>query len=93
MMMKLYSMFDNKVDIFNKPIFVKDEEEMKRFISLVGELKEINPIDYEVYELGEFDTDSGKFSELAAPKHLYSVGQLMNMKIENYEQKGEENVK
>lgn len=80
MMMKVFCMFDNKIDVFNKPMFLKDESELKDMMEFANEQAEINPIEYEIYELGEYDTGSGKFELLEAPKHLYSMKSLVGEK-------------
>lgn len=80
MKLNVYSMFDNKVDVFNIPIVEKDEASVIENIKRVSEdFKEygVNPTDYELYELGEYETTTGKFNLLDSPKHLFSVNQIV----------------
>ena len=109
MKLKVFSMYDNKVDVFNRPMFLQEEKELREMLKSVEQMEEINPKDYDVYELGEYDTTTGKFDMLEGPKHLYSVGQMVNMnnksvlhkekeqdpnkKVDNKSEKGEENGK
>ncbi len=78
--MKIYTVYDNKVDAHGTPIFFANEHEMKAdFISAMRTLtpEQFNSIEYEIYETGTFDTQSGKITSHKAPKHLFNLRTLM----------------
>jgi hypothetical protein len=80
-MTKIYSLYDNKVDAYNQPLFFKDESIAREALSMYlqsDEAKEINAVDYELFYLGEYDNQSGKFDLPEAPKHLLNLRQLEN---------------
>lgn len=78
---------DNKVEAYNQPLFFKNEEDCKMALSMYiasDEAEKINPVDYELFYLGEFDNQSGKFVLEEAPKHLCNL-RTLQIKKENEE--------
>jgi len=76
MRLEVYSIFDNKVDVYNQPLFAKNINELKE--NLIANKENlikmgINPLDYEIYELGKYETNLGKFYMYDAPKHISSL--------------------
>jgi hypothetical protein len=75
-MINVYCLYDNKVESYNQPMFYLEEktcfEALDYFINS-EEGKEVNPVDYELFKLGEYDNSTGKFELLDAPKHLCNL--------------------
>jgi len=83
-MLQVYSIYDNKVDTFNKPIYINNYIEL---VEMIQEMfkdenikEEVEPKDYDIYQLGEFDTNSGKHESFDAPKHMIGVQQVVKKK-------------
>lgn len=78
-MLKIYTLLDNKVEAYNQPMFFNDDAQVKDALSSYinsDESPEINPVDYDLFYLGEFDNQTGKFNTLDAPKHLINLRTL-----------------
>lgn len=74
MILKLFTIFDNKVNAYGVPMYYKSEEELYAqmqtfFINALTD-KSINPIEHEIFEIGTYDTDNAKHILLEAPKHI-----------------------
>lgn len=83
-MLKVYTMYDNKAKIYNQPLCVLNEEELiesLKYSIYEGELG-INPIEFDVFELGEYNPKDGKYELLEAPKHLFNLNSLTANKDE-----------
>ncbi|QXP08276.1 MAG: nonstructural protein [Arizlama microvirus] len=74
MLLKAFAVRDGKAEYYMNPFFQKTMGEAERsFRSLVNDEKSIvhqYPEDYDLYFLGEYDDQTGKFSPLEAPQHL-----------------------
>ena len=79
-------MYDNKTDIYNQPMYLKSEQELIDVLTKTLEQedieKQINPVDYEVYFLGEFDTNAGKYELFDKPKHMYGLNRFKGQEDE-----------
>jgi hypothetical protein len=79
--LKTYCLFDNKAEAYNQPMFFVSEEMaiecLKRFLNS-SEWENINPVDYDLFYLGEYNFDNGKFDLLSAPKHMLNLRKLEN---------------
>ncbi len=65
MIMKIYSIRDNKAGVFNNPIFSPNDEHAKReFEMMYSNAKDgifvRYPEDFDLYSIGEYNTDTGK---------------------------------
>ena len=62
MLVNIYTIYD-KVACESGPIFQakNDTVALRCFMSLMKETPSVNPTDYDVYCLGEFDTDTRSF--------------------------------
>lgn len=80
MILKVYSIKDQKAEVFNSPFFQTSHGESERnFHKLVNDSKSTvsqYPKDFDLYYLGEFDDNTGKFKALDAPQHMISAIQL-----------------
>lgn len=77
----MYSMYDNKAEVYNKPLYMKTWKEIEdSVINLLehDDGKEINAIDYEIYHMGEYCEADGKYNLFDAPKHIIGLNQLIN---------------
>lgn len=74
MQLKVYSIHDQKCEIFNTPYFqVTHGEAERNFKSLVNDKKSKvadHPEDYDLYYLGEYDDNKGHFKTLDTPQHM-----------------------
>lgn len=69
------TLFDNKVNSYGKPMHFDSLEqakmELQQFLSM--EFKDINPVEYELFELGLYDTSTGKYTLHDTPKHILNM--------------------
>ncbi|AZL82695.1 nonstructural protein [Apis mellifera associated microvirus 24] len=76
---KLFSVRDAKSEIFHPPWFKLTHGEAERdFRSAVNDEKtNLNkyPEDYDLYYVGEYDDNSGRFSPLDTPQHVIKAVQ------------------
>lgn len=83
MTLKIYSIRDQKAEIFNAPFYQKTHGEAERnFQELVNDEKStVNkyPDDFDLYYLGEYDDNTGKFKTLDTPQHMMKAVQLKKM--------------
>lgn len=82
-MFKVYCLFDNKTEIYNIPFYAQNDETAKAEIaialSLTDEEKiDVNPVDYDLFFLGEYDAQTGKFDNLDVPKHICNLNIVVN---------------
>jgi hypothetical protein len=79
-MINVYCTYDNKTESYNQPMFYLEEEAcvkaLSYFINSEEGLNEVNPVDYELFHLGKYDPQTGKFELLEAPKHLMNLRKL-----------------
>lgn len=81
---KVYSIRDAKGDNFNPPFLKRTHGEAERdFRTLVNDEKSMlaqYPDDYDLYYLGEFDDNSGKFTLVDSPQHIVKAVQVKSRK-------------
>lgn len=81
-MQKIFSIRDAKAEFYNQPFFQRSHGEAERtFKSLVQDEKTMIgkfPSDYDLYFLGEFDSETGKSVMLDTPQHLVKGVDLTN---------------
>lgn len=74
MILKSFTIRDSKTQFFGQPWFMRSHGEAERtFAKLAKDPKsDISnfPEDYDLYHLGEFDDQTGKFELLDTPQHL-----------------------
>lgn len=79
-MLKIYSLFDNKVKTYGHPLFYLTAEEMlnalKDFVNNTRSVN-INPIDFDLFFLGEYDQNTGKLTPQKEPEHLINLATLV----------------
>lgn len=84
MQLKAYSIRDAKTEIFNTPFYNNTHGEAERnFKSTINdERSQINkyPEDFDLYFLGEYDTNTGKMSPLDTPQHMVKAINLIETK-------------
>lgn len=81
MELRAYSIRDSKGEVFHPPFYKKTHGEAERdFTSLVRDDKSqvgSYPDDYDLYHVGMWDDQSGKFSPLDTPQHIVKAVQLL----------------
>jgi hypothetical protein len=74
---KIFAIFDSKVGAFTLPSFCQTTSQAIRgFSDLVkdsGHAFSKHPADYTLFELGEYEDESGSFNGLSTP-HSVSIG-------------------
>lgn len=74
MIMRMFSIRDAKAEVYNMPFFKGTHGEAERdFRSVVNDEKStVNkyPDDFDLYYLGEYDTDKGTITALDTPQHV-----------------------
>lgn len=71
--------YDNKLEVYGTPIhFNSKEDAVASLTAFLQDItaKDINPTDYEVFHIGSYDPDAGKYDSLEAPKHLFNTRTL-----------------
>lgn len=77
----MYSLFDNKVSAYGVPIAFRDEDEARRELKYFIEQQDhnkLNPTDYEIFYIAEFDTNTGKYTIPELPEHILNCKQLVD---------------
>lgn len=81
MQLKIYSIRDAKGQIFNTPFYQRTHGEAERnFRTVANDPKSTiaqYPEDYDLYYMGEFDDQSGKFLALDTPQHIIKAIQCL----------------
>lgn len=84
MILKVFTIRDQKAEIFNTPFFQKTHGEAERnFRTLVNDSKSTIsqfPEDFDLYFLGEYDDNLGTFKSLDTPQHVIKAIQLVESK-------------
>lgn len=87
MIMKAYSIRDQKGEVFNLPFFKITHGQAERdFESLVNDGKStLNayPEDFDLYHIGEYDDQKGTFIPMETPTHLIKAVQLYKKPTSN----------
>lgn len=71
----IFSIFDSKAEVFDRPFFSQTIETAKREFSMAindpkgGNFHKFTE-DFALFYFGEFDAMEGKFDLIAAPKHI-----------------------
>lgn len=88
---KMVSVYDSAVGAYLPPQFLRSKgEAIRAFINAIGDPKSQffqHPADYTLFELGEFDDQTGRFEIFAAPipygTALEFSARLDNGRVEN----------
>lgn len=82
MILKAYSIRDQKGEIFHPPFYKKTHGEAERdFTTLCSDDKStvaMFPEDFDLYHVGEFDDNTGHFKALDTPQHIIKAVQVLN---------------
>lgn len=74
MRLKAYSVRDSKGEVYHTPFFQKTHGEAERnFTALARDPKsQVSqfPEDYDLYYIGEYDDNTGKFESITTPQHI-----------------------
>lgn len=80
MILKAFTIRDSKAEYFHPPFFQKTHGEAERsFKQLANDQKSTIwqfPEDYDLYFLGEYDDQTGKWSSPDSPQHVIKAVQL-----------------
>lgn len=84
MLHEVYAVYNSKAKFFNQPFTSKTDGEAERsFEQAVNDPQTfINryPEDYDLYYLGQFDDNTGKYQTLKTPEHKFKAVQLLKAK-------------
>jgi len=78
--MVAYSIYDNKAEIYQEPIFYKEDREIIDAITYSftqEDYEEVQANEFDIFKLGEYNTFNGKFDLLESPKHLFNVQDII----------------
>lgn len=85
MILKAFSIRDAKGEVFHPPFYKKTHGEAERdFKTLVNDHKSSVskfPEDYDLYYLGEYDDNTGKFAPLDTPSHVQKAISLKDQTL------------
>jgi len=86
MLLKMFSIRDQKAETFNSPFFQSTHGEAERaFRTAVHDSKtqlHQYPEDFDLYFLGEYDNQSGVISPLDTPQHMVKAISCIKPQIE-----------
>lgn len=73
--MKMFSVYDKKAECFSAPFFLKATGlALRGFSDMINANEQTqysaHPEDFDLYELGEWDDETGKVEQYAEPKML-----------------------
>lgn len=72
--LQIYSLQDQRANIFHPPFFVRSHGEAERTIQQVVNDPKTQvaqyPEDFNLYHIGEYDDGTGKITVLDTPKHM-----------------------
>ena len=81
MEIKLYSCKHNKLEVFHPIQMHQDDQIAKHMLMLFVNSEhwptEHDPIDFEFFEVGKFDNQTGKITPTEPPRHLINVRSLV----------------
>lgn len=82
MLLKVYSIYDEKAKCFGQPFFMAHNGmALRAFSDLIQDKNTMvakHPSDFKLYVLGEFDDNSGGLSTLAQPEFLSNALDFVN---------------
>lgn len=85
MILKAFSVYDSKADVFGAPFLMKKQAEALRAWATVTEEKETayskHPADYTLFEMGEYDDNSGIFTSYEAKINLGTALEAKNKEL------------
>lgn len=85
MVLKMYSIRDQKAGVYNTPFFQRTHGEAERtFRDLINDPKSMvykYPEDYDLYYHGEYDDIAGMISALDTPQHIVKAIQFVEPKM------------
>lgn len=83
MLLKVFTVFDSKLEEFLPPFFVKTVGEAIRVVTDLCSDKSHSfykhRVDFMLFELGSYDTEIGVFNNLQAPKALSLLTEYCNV--------------
>lgn len=83
MQLKAYSIRDSKSEVFHTPFFQKTHGEAERsFKKLTNDPStDVNkyPEDFDLYYIGEYDDNTGKWTPEDSPKHIIKAVQIKDI--------------
>ena len=84
MVLKIFSVFDEKAETFSPPMFLKHNGEALRSFQQVVEdntsMISKFPSDYKLYALGTFDDVAGMFEGVKTPEFLANASDFVEVK-------------
>lgn len=82
MVLKAFSIRDQKVGVYNMPWFKTSHGEAERDFRTIcnDEKSKINmyPEDFDLYHIGEYDDNTGVFKPLDTPHHVIKAVECIN---------------
>lgn len=82
MLQQSFTIYDNKSQTYGRPMHFASEEEcinvLKNFCN--AEDNPLNQIDYDLFHIGEYNENTGKYTQLEAPKHLINLSSITTKK-------------
>lgn len=86
MKLKVFSIRDSKGNCFRDPFQSHNERDavfnFKKLVNVKNSLPGQYPKDFDLYLLGEFDDQTGKYSTLDKPQHIEEAIKLLDQKTD-----------
>lgn len=77
MIKEIYTLRDNKVEVYNQPFYGFNREQVERDMLLIANDEQqslsARAEDYALYYLGTFDDQTGKHDFVDAPEHVLNL--------------------
>jgi len=85
MITKIFSMYDSKVEAYNKPFHQTTKgEALRTFIDAVNDERSPmskHPEDYSLFQIGEFDDQTGKYTSNEKPVHIANAHEFVRKDV------------
>lgn len=96
MKLRMYSIFDKKSLIHHPPQFLYNTGHALRYFKSTVERQERSfmtdyPEDFDVYEVGSFDDQTGVVEKMDKPQYIVNMGELIDHKPQPLEDTNENN--
>lgn len=92
---KVFTVLDTKAQAYLPPFYIPNEDVAKRAMQQClmdpNHAFAMSPQDYQLYILGEFDQETGKFTLLDGPTHVVNLVNLVQqkeLKLNSIEEQG-----
>lgn len=85
MQLKMYSIYDSKAKVYNRPVFLHSDPEAERMLKMSvqdpNSLISKFPEDYDLFAIGTYDDQTGKIVPNDSPTHIVKALHLTDSQV------------